>query len=166
MPAVVIYPHPIPGVRVNNQVWGGTLQHGSGVRLWCQEGDGVSRPCMALRLDGNDVASVNSQDVRCTGLVDFSMEYVDRTCTVWQTWGPASSQSDSDTEPVAVTVFGTKEFLTSLRELHDIGPDHLDTEINVELTEPCGRMDESGPLTIHKVYAVGREEEDSKIWGA
>ena len=86
--------------------------------------------------------------------------------TVWQTWGPASSQSDSDTEPVAVTVFGTKEFLTSLGELPNIGPDHLDTEIDVELTEPRGRMDESGPLTIHKVYAGGREEEDSKIWGA
>ena len=48
---------------------------------------------MALRLDGNDVASVNSQDVRCTGLVDFSMEYVDRTCSVVAWVTPALQDS-------------------------------------------------------------------------
>lgn len=39
------------------------------------------------------VASVNSQDVRCTGLVDFSMEYVDRTCSVVAWVTPALQDS-------------------------------------------------------------------------
>ena len=51
----------------------------------------------------------------------------------------------------------------SLGDLSDIGPDPLDIVINVEPTEPCGHMDESGPLIIHKVYAVGREEEESEL---
>ena len=37
--------------------------------------------------------------------------------TVWQTWGPASSQSGSEDEPGAVTEFGTREFLMSLGEI-------------------------------------------------
>jgi hypothetical protein len=79
--------------------------------------------------------------------------------TVWQTRGPASSQSGSDGEPVAVTKVGTREFLTSLGELPDIGPNPLD----VELTEPRGHVDESGFLTLHEVYAVGRVEENSEL---
>ena len=46
----------------------------------------------------------------------------------------------------------------SLGDLSDIGPDPLDIVINVEPTEPRGHVDESGPLIINKVYAVGREE--------
>ena len=45
----------------------------------------------------------------------------------------------------------------SLGDLSDIGPVPLDIVINVE------PKDESGPLIIHKVYAVGREEEESEL---
>ena len=51
----------------------------------------------------------------------------------------------------------------SLGDLSDIGPVPLDTVINVEPKEPRGHVDESGPLIIHKVYAVGREEEESEL---
>ena len=51
----------------------------------------------------------------------------------------------------------------SLGDLSDIGPDPLDIVINVKPTEPRGHVDESGPLIIHKVYTVGREEEESEL---
>ena len=49
-------------------------------------------------------------------------------------------------------------------KLPDVGPDPLDVEIDNEATEPHGHRDESGPLMIHKVYAVGGEEEDSELF--
>ena len=51
----------------------------------------------------------------------------------------------------------------SLGDLSDIGSDPLDIVINVEPTEPRGHVDESSPLIIHKVYNVGREEEESEL---
>ena len=49
-------------------------------------------------------------------------------------------------------------------KLPNVGPDPLDVEIDNEPTEPHGHVDESGPLMIHEVYSVGREEEDSELF--
>ena len=51
MPAVVIIPYP--------RYWG--RPSASGVQLWCQNDDGVSRPYLALCLDGNVSCSVSVQ---------------------------------------------------------------------------------------------------------
>ena len=51
MPAVVIIPYPRYGGR----------PLGNGFKLWCQNDDGVSRPCLALCLDGNISCSVSVQ---------------------------------------------------------------------------------------------------------
>ena len=80
--------------------------------------------------------------------------------TIWQTRGATSSWSTSDDEPVAVTVKGSKTFLTSLGELSDAGPDPI--EIDVGPAVPRGESDYTGPLTVREVYGVRDEEEDSE----
>ena len=78
--------------------------------------------------------------------------------TVWQTRGAAPSWPTSDDEPVAVTVKGSRSFLSSLGELTDAGPDPL----SVGPAEPCGDSDHTGPLMVHDVYGVKNVEEDGE----
>jgi hypothetical protein len=68
--------------------------------------------------------------------------------TVWQTRGAAPSWPTSDDEPVAVTVKGSRSFLSSLGELTDAGPDPL----SVGPAEPCSDSDHTGPLMVHDVF--------------
>jgi hypothetical protein len=76
---------------------------------------------------------------------------------VWQARGAAPSWPTSDDELVAVTVKGSRSFLSSLGELSDAGPDPL----SVGPAEPCGNSNHTGPLTVHEVYGVRNVEEDS-----
>ena len=89
MTRVVIYPHP----RYGGAPFSKKVEFNSGVKRTMVSADLVWLFRSMEMVSPSPVASVSGQDKRCTGLVDFSMEYADRTCSLAKWVNPVLQNS-------------------------------------------------------------------------